>query len=343
MSTGRSAWALVLVYALGHATMEFLAGFGLCYSMRTQVSADMFLLYNMCAFLTPALIGLFTDDHVRPGVLAAAGAVILGVGLLVVASPLATVISLGLGNACFHVGGGAATLRLTHYKTTAVGLFLGPGACGLALGLQAGRGEFEWSWLLVVAALTVAGAVFAFGSPQASEEPSRASGRSVAWSGPILAALAVVVVVRSMVPGYTPSEWKVGSAAVLLAAAAAMTGKMLGGILGDLCGAVRTATVSLAAAAVLLPFFSSNMVISLAGLVLLNISVSIVLVGIAEQLPGHEGFAMGLGQTFQFSQLLVVGTLAAGWVCLALVVCAALALYALNRAQSSVTGQAVLI
>jgi len=57
----------------------------------------------------------------------------------------------GLGNALFHVGAGAIVLRRYPGRATEPGIFVAPGALGLAAGIQLGGMGFPHRWLMVVA------------------------------------------------------------------------------------------------------------------------------------------------------------------------------------------------
>ena len=142
----RGAWAVLATYGLGHAAVDatcaallFAAATSGRIPARQAVFA--FLLYNVVAFALQPAFGMLVDRWrvARP-------AAILGGLLTATALPLsllprmalAGVVVAGLGNAIFHVAGGSISLRLAPGRASAPGIFVAPGAAGLAVGALLG-------------------------------------------------------------------------------------------------------------------------------------------------------------------------------------------------------------
>jgi FSR family fosmidomycin resistance protein-like MFS transporter len=374
----------VTTYAAGHGLLEFLCGYQLFAIAPTVLDVAVFLTtYNVCAFLLPAFVGLWSDTRVAPARLGTIGAVIVAVGLLTGPIPYLAAVLLGCGNCLFHVAAGAATLRNPGRPATAVGLFVAPGAIGLAAGIELARtGATLWAWPLVVSALAVGLASYFSGAHRVAHVTShdlvqapvgvgqaiqphavgaaRPGGNGnpdgptpphnvptlvptetprhsrMTWFYIALAALLLLAVTRNVLGTVAPAPWKVGPTALLLAAAAITVGKALGGLFGDRFGYVPTAVVSLAGAAILLPFFPASRPAALVGLALLNLSVPLILAALAAYIPGREGFAFGLGQALQFVSLFAVGTTwSPGLLGGALLACALAALVAFRPVTNS--------
>ena len=74
----------------------------------------------------------------------------------------------------------------------------------------------------------------------------------------------------------------------------AFLGKFIGGFAADLFGAKRTGMITLLASLPLLVFGSGNMIISVIGIILFNMTMPITLRIVAQRLPKNPGLAFGL-------------------------------------------------
>lgn len=268
------------VYALGH----FLVDLSCALMMRAALpDAVWFLVYNFCAFAMQMPIGLLADlwGVNKPFALA-------GIGLVLAAAlPLPVplrVILMGLGNACYHVGGGRDALLHDH-RMTGLGIFVSPGAVGIYLGtVFAGSQPVH---ILVTAALAVtAAAVYLCCDGGVKKLP-------LGKPRPVLALLMLaVVIVRSLIGMSMETPWKLGLY-VTLGALAAAAGKAAGGFLGDRFGSRMTGVVSLllAAGLFLVPDVGLAGVL---GVFLFNMTMPITLRRACDAVPGLEGFGFGL-------------------------------------------------
>lgn len=273
-STGRKNG----VYALGHFWVDFLCAWGM---LSSGAGPAGFLWYNFCAFALQMPIGLLADRVKKCRVFALLGlALTAGAAVPVWGALLPAV--LGLGNACYHVGGGRDVL-LSSRKMTDLGIFVSPGALGLFLGtLAAGRGIP--SWLTVAIPAVMAGLVVRY----CRDARSPSAGAACRWNGFFVTFL--VVGLRSLLAMGLDAPWKVG----LWAAAAAVCtagGKALGGILSDGLGWRKTAALSLVAAAVL--FCLPGGAAGCGAILLFQMTMPVTLRLAADALPGMEGFAFG--------------------------------------------------
>ena len=81
---------------------------------------------------------------------------------------------------------------------------------------------------------------------------------------------------------------------VIAPAAASCLGKALGGIVGDRFGAAETGVISLLVSVPLMCLGAESAVLSLAGILLFNMTMPITLCGLASLMPQNLGFAFGL-------------------------------------------------
>lgn len=91
------------------------------------------ILYNGLAFAFQLPIGALADRLQLSRSLCAFGCLLVAVAGFF-APPILVTVLLGLGNACFHVGGGREALHRGGEKAAFVGYFVAPGAMGIFLG-----------------------------------------------------------------------------------------------------------------------------------------------------------------------------------------------------------------
>lgn len=282
-------------------------------TLSTDALWTLFVVYNAVAFGLQFSLGAVAD---RFG--AYRGAIFLGLGLLAVAvigfrdMPMVAGLLAGLGNAAFHVGAGAIVLRRSVSRTSAAGIFVGPGAVGLTLGGLCGRTMPGWHWpalgLLAVSTL----ALWAMGD--------RAADRSVLNRGQqdrtpvpirsflaLLAATALLlcVAIRAII-GLTVGIVHQGHTHFLIALAlGACVGAVVGGLVADRIGWIKTAVAGLLLSAPLLAFCPANSLPLILGVVLFQMTMPVTLLAIYRVFPHEPGLAFGLPSL----ALLIGGTL----------------------------------
>lgn len=255
-------------------------------------------LYNTLAFSTQCAVGLLTDRLARHDRLAAAALAVTALGLLLPLPWLARIVTVGLGNSVFHVAGGTVTLKRSAGKAGPLGVFVAPGAIGLALGtIYPALGPY-----LAAAALLLC-------LPMAFEQsrsrrildtrddtgaPSASPLRRIETPWLAVAALLAAVAARAVGGSTVSFPWKTGPALALVTVGFVFAGKAAGGYLCDRLGAKRTALLSLPAAAVLIAFCSAWMLPALAGQFLLNLTMPVTLWLIYRAIPDSPGLAFGL-------------------------------------------------
>lgn len=290
------------VYAVGHFLVDFACALTMLVGEGTLGG---FLTYNFCAFALQMPIGLLADLRNRNRVFALCGIFLVLLGLLPL--PLfSRVLLLGVGNACYHVGGGRDAL-LSGRKMTGLGIFVSPGALGIFLGARLAGSV--WAAWLAAGGLLLCGVFLIL----LCREITRTE--AVRKSHPSLAAwMLLVVILRSLVGLCMDTPWKTGVFAVLAAVACA-AGKALGGAAGDRWGGKKAGEVSLILAAFLFCFPRWG-VAGCLGVLAFNVTMPITLRYAADALPGREGFAFGLltfGLFLGYLPAQFGVTLSAGW------------------------------
>lgn len=300
----------LITYTAAHFLVDFACGY-ILYAMYTEGDIEaasvalLFILYNMLAFATQHLFGAIADKVKSNGrVFAVAGIISTAIGLFVGGeSPALTVCLVGLGNACFHVGGGIDSLTESRGFTRA-GIFVSSGSLGIALGCKFGEklllSPIHYIALLIFAAIAVW--LFCKGErheimlPEIPEgEKSKITAKTIVSSSlPALLILLFAVQIRSYA-GFAAVRPESDSSLVpIIIAAAAFAGKFAGGVFADLLGARRVGSAALLLCVPLYYLGADSTIFFLAATFLFNIAMPITLVGAARKLPSHEGFVFGL-------------------------------------------------
>ena len=264
-----------------------------------------FLTYNILAFLTQPLTGLWADRMERRHWMLLASVLLLTTAVLATSivisyglmsnGAMVVAILLGMGNSLFHVWGGKQVAITTSNDMRALGAFVSTGAFGLALGIV----FFSWT-LLYAALLAICLLSTAYvnhdvkaGTTEAVNQPiERRFSRMFIWVS--LLVLMLVVMLRSLVGETFTGEISKTSGLILLIGFLSMLGKMVGGWLARQWGIVRMLVLIVLLVAVCLVFKDQGMVILLVGLFAVNCTMPITLYLANVVLPKREGLAFGL-------------------------------------------------
>lgn len=277
------------LYAAAHFWVDFACA--LLVLGRLERGGDaviVLLLYNCFAFAVQMPVGLLADA-LGDGERFAA----LGCGLTTLAwglpGLLPAAVCAGLGNACFHVGGGLYALNGSG-NCGPLGLFVAPGALGVALGTLLASGDGLPVLAVVLPLLGLGSALLRWGggAPNAPLDLSPEGGTEALL--PLLC-LFTVVVLRSFASTLFAFPWK-GALPLVLACVTA-GGKAAGGLLADRFGPRRTAWLSLVPAAACF-LLAGRAGPGLAAVCLFNMTMPITLWGAARCLRGARGLAFGL-------------------------------------------------
>lgn len=286
---------------------------GLCvcclYLIASSLSAShlmgVFLTYNILAFLTQPLTGLWADRMERRHWMLLASVILLTMAVLATSivinfglstlGMMVVVVLLGMGNSLFHVWGGKQVAVTTGNDMRALGAFVSTGAFGLALGFV----FFSWP-LLYVALLSICVLSTAYVhldlkasiSTLNNQEVERRFSKMFIWVSILV--LMLVVMLRSLVGETFTGEISKTSGLVLLIGFLSMLGKMAGGWIAHHLGIVRTLTLVVVLVIVCLVFRSQEMVMPLVGLFAVNCTMPVTLYLANVVLPKREGLAFGL-------------------------------------------------
>ncbi len=245
------------------------------------------LLYNFCAFALQLPFGILADRLDQNSLVASAGMLLTALAFLFSQSILLSVFLAGCGNALFHVGGGIEILNRSVHKAYRLGLFVAPGALGLFLGTQLGKGSIPvWPFPLM---LTVgAGLLLLFDHNPSGNNPPR-----LPRLNPGLFALFGAVVLRSYLGFCMVFSWNNSWITALTLVLATVLGKMAGGWILDRFGFLSTAIITLLPAAGFL-LRPDWMVLGLLGVFFFQMTMPVTLWAAAKACPDAKGFSFGL-------------------------------------------------
>ena len=331
----RKSWWLVSVYSSAHFVVDFACAFLMFRAISSTPDWYLYLLiYNFCAFALQMPIGVLADRLNRNFLFAIIGCALTAAAYAFWSLPLAAVIAAGVGNGLFHIGGGVDVLNISDGKAGALGVFVSPGAFGIYFGTILGKGNAKLGAIVVLVLLAAAALVFVMRRKQGEEyvnnAPFSLDGAASRNVLPAVICFFLVVCLRSYLGLAIEFPWKSSGYWGVILVCAVVFGKMAGGFISDRLGAVRTACISLAPAALLflIPHIPIAGVFSM---FCFNMTMPITLCAVAKVFPGAKGFSFGLltfGLFLGFLPVYMGATLMSGasWVFAAIAVASVLLL-----------------
>lgn len=267
------------------------------------------LAYDVIAFGSQVLLGALADRSQWRGIAARVGlAFCVLAALALQGQPLLATLCAGLGNALFHVGAGALVLSRGVTTSAASGLFVAPGALGLAFGITYGAlPDMGPVWPLPLLVMLGLAATWRLTRGQANASQSPPAAAQFKWdrrSRLFIAAFALLLVsvaIRSLV-GFSAARGLPKSTALVIGIPlAAFLGKGLGGLLADRLGWLESSVFALLLSIPCLAIGFRQVPLLLLGLCLFQMTMPVTLTAAARLMPHRLGTAFG-------------------WTCLALIV-----------------------
>ena len=292
---------LLLLDALAHLLVDAMCASAMLGPLGVSASLpELILLYNTLAFSTQCLVGIAADRLRKHGIFAVAALLTVAAGAMLPLPAVLRVCVLGLGNSVFHVAAGARTLERSGGRAGPLGVFVAPGAVGLALGMlfPSLRPVFAALALLTAAALIPA-------SRGKQAEAPVPEARPIPVFDIVL--LTAAVAVRAVGGSVVHFPWQTSAALRLLTVAFVFAGKALGGALCDRLGHGKSAFISILPAGLLIAFGSNWIAPSLLGQLALNLTMPVTLWLLYRAMPDSPGFAFGVA-----ASALWPGTIAGG-------------------------------
>jgi len=253
------------------------------------------ILYNGLAFAFQLPVGAIGDLRRLHRGLAALGCALVAVGMWI-GNPMPAAAVMGLGNACFHVGGGRESLKRGGAKASQVGRFVAPGAVGIFLGPRISGLAVLAKGVLPLCLLVLA--VFLIRSREAGRKaeeitiphPNMDRGRLALIAG----CMFLTVLLRSYMGTVLRYPFLSDSGWALLYTVCIFGGKYLGGILADRFGAVKFSLTAQAAATVLFLLSPAVPLLAFPAIFLFNTTMAVTASKLYACLPRYPGTMFGL-------------------------------------------------
>lgn len=225
------------------------------------------------------------------------------------ALPLMIAVIAGIGNACFHVGCGIAVLKRFPGRASEPGIFVSTGAFGVYLApiLASQSGRTFYLLTIGILVMVICG-VWLIRSGRKSQRdetdtavPAEPDPRVFLPAGVpavlILTAaggLLLTVLLRSYAGTIMAFSWRSVPLLALLFTLGIVMGKMLGGVVGDRIGWMKTAVASLLAAAGLFLIAADHPAAGILAVFLFNMTMPITLAALADLMKDRPGTAFGM-------------------------------------------------
>lgn len=253
------------------------------------------ILYNFFAFAMQLPLGIIADKLNRNALFSAAGCLFVALAYAFANSGIIACIIAGIGNSMFHIGGGIDVLNISGRKATPSGVFVATGAMGVFLGGKSASVGFDKFYIVIIVMIASAAAlVWLY-----SQVKDKIRNEDFVIRRPdvrkifAIICLVITVCVRSYVGMILAFEWKADIWLAVISILAVVFGKMLGGVIGDRIGFMKTSAISLVCSAVLFIFAFQSPVLGILAILLFNMTMPITLTALSN-IMSNKGMAFGL-------------------------------------------------
>lgn len=272
-----------------------------CFFFLSRITTSLLIwlvpfLYDAFAFVPQSLLGYISDKYKKINI------GIIGVILLVTAYVLYSFTKINIfislfilcfGNAFLHVSGAEVTLRTSNGHLSHPAIFVGGGSFGVVLGKILAHTGIN-SWILIPLILTMIPFIL-LADTYKKEEIVKYDYHNKNINPYIIIFLAVfIVMIRGWIGYGIPTSWNKTMFETLLLFFTMGIGKCMGGILIDAYGIKKIGIYSCLLAIPFLSFGDDMMIISLIGVMMFSMTMSITLALLASILKKNPGLAFGL-------------------------------------------------
>lgn len=254
------------------------------------------IIYDGLAFVPQSFIGYFYDKNKK------LSAPYIGILLLILSlciyyftnvSIFISLILLCIGNCFIHIAGAETTIKKSGGKLSHSAIFVAGGSFGVVTGKLLATTNIP-VWILISLILTIIPfAKIAETYEERDIKKYNYCNKSIKLSTIIILTI-FIVIVRSYMGYGIPTAWNKTVIQTILLYGFMGIGKALGGILVDSYGIKKVSTISTLLAIPFLSFGDNIMIISLIGVMLFSMTMSITLGILVSCLKNAPGLAFGL-------------------------------------------------
>ena len=252
------------------------------------------LLFDAMAFIPQSFIGIIVDKYplLKSGPI---GLLLILISLFVPYDYIALCI-LCLGNSMVHIAGAQKTLCSSNGKIAPCSIFVGGGSFGVVVGWLLGLANIKNAVVIPVVFIAISILFTILVDTRKILKYSADGFHIVSEQSPeTITALAFVVVASRAYIGYAiPTDWNKTKLQLVFLFVAMGLGKIFGGILADKIGYRKTTIISLLGGMPFLLFGNSVMWLSLIGVGLFSMTMSLTVAVLVSVFPKQPCFAFGI-------------------------------------------------
>lgn len=253
------------------------------------------ILYNGLAFAFQLPIGALGDLLKQTRLFSAVGCLLVALGSLF-SNPWLLCLCIGLGNACFHVGGGREALKRGRGSAGPVGKFVAPGAIGIFLGPRLSH-LFWVGHIVLPLCLVVLAGILTLSRKRGSQAealslPSQ-TGSFLRMAG-LIVCMFLTVLLRSYMGTVLRYSFMSKGLLAFLFTLSIFFGKFFGGILADRFGTLRFCAWAQLLGAVLFTLSPLWEILAYPSIFLFNTTMAITATELYRSLPQFPGATFGL-------------------------------------------------
>jgi len=258
------------------------------------------LIYDSLAFVPQSIIGYLSDLYpkINFGII---GTLLLVIGLItfelnLLPGMFTEIIILCLGNACIHINGAEVTLRSSQGKLSHSAIFVSGGSFGVITGKLLSTSHISLLLLSLFGLTMIPFILLAeYYRKYNNKLCQNFNYHNKKINSKIIIFLAVIIVIVRGYMGYgLPTSWNKSTIQTILLYCTMGLGKAFGGILSDAFGMRKVALLSMLLSLPFLLVGDNIMTISLVGIFLFSMTMSITLGILVSVLKNNPGLAFGL-------------------------------------------------
>lgn len=265
------------------------------HNLLPETAAAYTILYDIMAFALQPIFGIIIDIVKRKWFIAVAGVVLEIAGVCSMSmNALAAIVLVGIGNALYHLCIGAEILMTNPDSASKIGIFTGPGALGLSIGLWYGTQGFYPFHFMIASLLISTVALIVLPKLNAENKTSTTKSAYVPTVVLIMLFTLAAITLRGFV-GYSGfTGLQKNAFTVIGLGVAACTGKITGGIISDIFGWKITTLTALLLSGICIIFTHYSIFFAFLAMLLFQMPMAVTLIATARTLPGKPAIAFGL-------------------------------------------------
>lgn len=285
------------LYFYIHLITELICFFALSQLINNDIwTWFLIFLYDALAFVPQSLIGYIKDKYPKINV-DIIGTLLLTLGLIIFLNKikLLGIIIISLANALIHIEGATTTLKSSNGKLSHSAIFVAGGSFGVALGKILGSYSINVLFLLFLITSMIPCIILANRSITEKSNCCNYNYHNKKLNPFLIVILATLVVVIRGYMGYgIPTTWNKTTIQMVSLFFTMGLGKALGGIVSDMLGMKKTIIISTLISIPFLIVGDNLMFLSLVGIMLFSMTMSITLGIITSVLKNNPGLSFGM-------------------------------------------------